>query len=184
VDVQGVSLLNFSLPTIWTCTAWVSLSPPTTLAVWTCRMYPFPQPAVWTCRVCPFTLPAVWTCRVCPFTLPAVWTCRVCPFLPCTSSMDVSFTGRAGYMPFRRQQHGRAECISLHRQQCERAGCVPLNCQQYGRAWCVPFYHAPAVLTCRVYPFLNAGMSDSPASSQSGTEMNRNAYAGTSPLPK
>jgi hypothetical protein len=31
---------------------------------------------------------------------------------------------------------------------------------------------------------LNAGMSDCPASSQSGTGMNRNADAGTSPVPE
>jgi hypothetical protein len=41
MDVQGISLLNFSLPAVWTCTAWVSLSPPPTLAVWACRVYPF-----------------------------------------------------------------------------------------------------------------------------------------------
>ncbi len=36
-------------------------SPPPTLAVWTCRVYPFPQPAVWMCRVYPFPPLAVWT---------------------------------------------------------------------------------------------------------------------------
>ncbi len=29
MDVQVKSLLNFSLPAVWTCAAWVSLSPPT-----------------------------------------------------------------------------------------------------------------------------------------------------------
>ncbi len=58
---------------------WVSLSPLTTKAVWTCRVYPYPPPAVMTCRVYPFPSP-VWTCRVYPFPPPAVWTCRVYPF--------------------------------------------------------------------------------------------------------
>ncbi len=66
---------------------------------------------------------------------------------------------------------------------------VPLSTassMDYGRAGEYAF-PPPAVWTCRVCPFLpctsnidvqGAGMSDCPASSQSGTEMNRNAYAG------
>jgi hypothetical protein len=52
----------------------------------------------------------------------------------------------------------------------ERKGCVPFYRQQYGRAGCTPF--------------LNAGMSGCPASSQSGTGINRNANVGTNPVPK
>ncbi len=41
----------------------------------------------------------------------------------------------------------------------EPVGCIHFHSQQYGRAGCTPF--------------LNAGMSDCPASSQSGTGMNK-----------
>jgi hypothetical protein len=51
-----------------------------------------------------------------------------------------------------------------------RRTCVPFYRQQYGRAGCIPF--------------LNAGMSDCPASNQSGTGMNRNADAETSLVPE
>jgi hypothetical protein len=50
---------------------------------------------------------------------------------------------------------GCARCIVFHRKQYECAGCVPFYRQQNGCAGCTPF--------------INAGMSDYPASSQSGT---------------
>jgi hypothetical protein len=71
---------------------------------------------------------------------------------------------------FHSQQYGRAGCLLFHRQQYGRVGCVPFYRQQYGRAGCTPF--------------LNAGMSDCPASNQSGTVMNKNADGGTSPVPE
>jgi hypothetical protein len=46
------------------------------------------------------------------------------------------------------------------------------------------FLYSASSMDVQVVPlFLNAGMSDCPASSQSGTGMNRNADAGTSPVP-
>jgi hypothetical protein len=63
-----------------------------------------------------------------------------------------------------------AWCMPFHCQQYGLAGCVPFYCQQYGRAGCTPF--------------LNAGMSDFPASSHSGTGMNKSADAGNIPVPE
>ncbi len=89
--------------------AWVSLSPPPTPAIWTCRVYHLPLPAVQSCVGIPFTTTntssidlqgvslstncsldgqwvslwptwAVWMFMVYPFPPPAVWRCRVYPF--------------------------------------------------------------------------------------------------------
>jgi hypothetical protein len=49
---------------------------------------------------------------------------------------------------------GCAGCIPFHQQQYGRAGFIQYHSQQNGRAGCTPF--------------LNAGMSDCPASSQAG----------------
>jgi hypothetical protein len=56
-----------------------------------------------------------------------------------------------------------------------RAVCITFHFLQFGRALGIPF---------TATPFLNAGMSDCPASSQSGTGMNKNADAGTIPVPE
>ncbi len=52
---------------------------------------------------------------------------------------------------------GCARCITFHSKQYEHAGRVPFYGPQNGCAGCTPF--------------INAGMSDYPASSQSGTRM-------------
>ncbi len=49
----------------------------------------------------------------------------------------------------------------------------------------LPSTPTPAAWTCKLYPFCwNARMSECPASSQSGTGMNKNADAGTSQVPE
>jgi hypothetical protein len=54
------------------------------------------------------------------------------------------------------------------------------------RLW-TGIYHFPLPSVCSVdlrgVLFINAGMSDCPASNQSGTGMNKNADAETSPVP-
>jgi hypothetical protein len=128
----------------------------------TCMVYPFSPPVVLTYRLYPFPQPAEWTCRVCPFPPSSVWKCMVCPNRMNVLGVTI-FTVRIMDVQC-------AGCMSFHRQQYERAGCVPFYCPQYGRAGCTPF--------------LNAGISDCPASCQFGTGMNKNAHAGTSPVPE
>jgi hypothetical protein len=70
--------------------------------------------------------------------------------------------------------------VSFHSQQYESAGCIHFHSQQYGRARCVPFHNQQN--GAQGVSLLNAGMSDCPASSQSGTGINDNADAGTSPV--
>ncbi len=94
-----------------------------------------------------------------------------------------------------------------------RAGCIPFHCYQYGCAGCIPFHlqlYVPISTTCsvnvqgvpspslavwtcsRVDPslftfvkcVLNARMPGCPASGQSGTRINKNAYAWTSLVPE
>ncbi len=73
---------------------------------------------------------------------------------------------------FHRQQYGSAGCIPFHHQQYEHAGCVPFHCQKYEQTVCVPFNLQQYEHTgCT--PFVNDGMSDCPASCQSGTWMNK-----------
>ncbi len=71
---------------------------------------------------------------------------------------------------YQHQQYGLAEFIHFHSQQYGRAGRIPFHQHQYGRAGCTLF--------------LNAGISDCPASGQSGTGMKKNAYARISPVPE
>ncbi len=55
----------------------------------------------------------------------------------------------------------------------------------YGRAGYITFHYLQlAVWACGVYFFINAGMSDCPASNQSGTGKTKNADAGISPVPE
>ncbi len=83
-------------------------------------------------------------------------------------------------LPFHRQQYARAGCIRFHSQQYGRAWWIPSHHQQYELAVCVHFYRQQyGQWTCRVYPVFkcrNVGLS--------GTEMNKNADAGTSPVPE
>jgi hypothetical protein len=76
-----------------------------------------------------------------------------------------------------------AQCIHFHNLQNGRAGCIPFRSQKYGRAGCLPL-HRQQYVHAGCIPFLNAEMSDFPASGQSGTGMNKNADTGTSPIPE
>jgi hypothetical protein len=60
------------------------------------------------------------------------------------------------------------------------------NYLQFGRALGIPFTTTKtSSMNVQGVPlFKNAGMSDCPASSQSGTGMNKNADAGTIPIPE
>ncbi len=80
-------------------------------------------------------------------------------------------------LPFHRQQYARAGCISFHSQQYGRAWCIPSHHQQYDLAMCVHFYRQYGHAGCTpVFKCRNVGLS--------GTEMNKNADAGTSPVPE
>ncbi len=141
--------------------------PSTTSSMHTCRGYHFPPASAWKCKVCPFPQPTEWTSRVYQFPQPAVRTCRGYQFPPTSG-----YTSRV--CPFPQPAvwacSVQGVCLSTTMQQYGRAGCVPFYHQQYWRAGCTPF--------------LNAGMLDCPASSHSGTGMNKNATAGTTPVPE
>ncbi len=88
--------------------------------------------------------------------------------------------------------YGRVGCITFHYMQFGRALGIPFSTannsknfrsQQYGPAGCIPFQQGQYGRAENTL-FLNAGISDCPASSQSGTGMNKSADAGISPVPK
>jgi hypothetical protein len=61
-----------------------------------------------------------------------------------------------------------------------RAGCITFHYLQFG----VLDVHWVSLSLPPTTAFENTGMSECPASSQSGTGMNKNSNAGTSPLPE
>jgi hypothetical protein len=85
--------------------------------------------------------------------------------------------GRAGCVPFYRQHYGCAlycaGCVSFHSQQNGRAACNHFESQEYERAVCMVYaftlpgvwtyrvcpFLSPVIRMCRVYPFLNDGLS-------------------------
>ncbi len=100
MDVQEVSLCT-------TCSLveyWVSLSLPTTPAVWTCRVYLFPLPAVWKSRVYPF------------------------------HQHQQEYKCAGSILFHRQQCGCVCRVIHFHRQQYRRAGGFPFHYRQYGRA--------------------------------------------------
>ncbi len=108
----------------------------------------------------PFPPPAVCTCRVYPFPQPTVLTCSAYSF-----PLRSVWTCRVCPIPQPAEQYGCACRESpFHRQQYVRAGCIHFHSQQ-----CI---HVQGVSL----------ESDCPASGQSGTGMNKNAEAGTSPV--
>ncbi len=100
--------------------------------------------------------PSVWTYRVYPLPPPAGWTCRL--YSSTAFSMEVQGVSLSTASSM---DNRHAECI--HHLHCGRAGCT------------YPFSPCKG--------FFNARMSDCLAS-QPDTGINKNADAGTSPVPE
>ncbi len=166
----------------------------------TYRVHLFPQPEIWICTVYPLQPPAVWTCRFYPFHHQQY---RV-QVVSLSTGSNMNVQGVPLFIP----QHCKgAGCIPFNHQQYGLAGFIPFTISSIdvqvvslstGRVYpflspsSVRVYPSPllAVWMSRVYVShftfvkcsLNAGTPDCPAYGQSGTGMNKNALAGTTPV--